>query len=392
MNYIVNSSLTEKKNAKSFFFVLVLLLSEFFNSFCRACSIIDTGISVNIRKVIFLFFFVFLLINIFKHMKSLLFPRRFVVSILMFCYFTVIYFIKLDSFDITSFMNIVMVAVIAIVGYICVLPNDRRLIDVIVSIYIFIMSIMYILQVIHGRYVSQSAAINSIYYVVVLLPYVLVMREKSLKIFDSLIIVLISLVSFKSTAIMIVIFVALLFYLSNKKQVTLKAFTLPIVLIIVYVLVSLFLYSLYGIDVYNTFVLANLQDGGNGRVDIWADVIRRFQNNSLIDKLFGVGYEGVSKTSVMMFNYSAHNDFLEILFDYGIFGLVLFVATIIGQIKELVLMHKNKYEYRVLFAGLLIEALILFVFSNVLFQSGGLLIVVFLMFSCIKASYTTLEG
>lgn len=391
MNYISSSSKIEKKNTKNFFFAFILLLFEYFNSFCRACSIIDTGISVNIRKAVFLMYFLFLLLSIIKHMRSILFPRRFVVSLFMFLYFIIIYFLKLNVFDITALMNIVMIAIIAVVGYMNVIPNDRTLLDVIVSIYIAIMAVMYMAQVINGKYVSQSAAINAIYYVVVLLPYVLIMRNKLLKILGSIIIVLISLVSLKSTAILLVIVVALLFYFSNKKRVSIKTFTLPIVLIIVYVIVSLFLSYFYDIDIYKTFVLANLQDGGNGRVDIWTDVIRRFQNNSIFEKIFGVGYEGVSKTSAMMFNYSAHNDFLEILFDYGIVGLVFFLLTIFELIKELIKMYKCKYEFRVLYAALLLESLILFAFSNALFQSGGLLIVVFLMFSGIKASYSTLE-
>ena len=57
-------------------------------------------------------------------------------------------------------------------------------------------------------------------------------------------------------------------------------------------------------------------DGGNGRDMIYEDVINRYRSEDLIQQVIGKGFDSVKgkDTTIAL---SAHNDFLEVLYDFG---------------------------------------------------------------------------
>lgn len=67
-------------------------------------------------------------------------------------------------------------------------------------------------------------------------------------------------------------------------------------------------------------------DGGSGRDRVFEDVIYRFNNFEIEDQIFGRGYNMVRFEDTETFiPISAHNDFLEVLYDYGYIGITIFV-------------------------------------------------------------------
>lgn len=78
---------------------------------------------------------------------------------------------------------------------------------------------------------------------------------------------------------------------------------------------------------YNSTLLIRFSnmftDQGSGRLIIWELVIHRFQESSIMKKIFGHGFHAVP-IEIKPFGREifAHNSFLEVLYDLGIIGLV----------------------------------------------------------------------
>ena len=67
-------------------------------------------------------------------------------------------------------------------------------------------------------------------------------------------------------------------------------------------------------------------DGGSGRTDLYDILLSSFENSSLWNQMFGHGY----RSAISVLNgVPAHNDFLEILYDFGIVPLVVYVIILL---------------------------------------------------------------
>lgn len=89
------------------------------------------------------------------------------------------------------------------------------------------------------------------------------------------------------------------------------------------VIAMVFLVQTFNLNVLQRFMEIS-EDGGSGRIQIWGRVYLSYASGSIFERLFGQGYQSV--TSLMLTGRAilAHNDYLEILHDYGIIGIVLF--------------------------------------------------------------------
>ncbi len=65
-------------------------------------------------------------------------------------------------------------------------------------------------------------------------------------------------------------------------------------------------------------------DGGSGRVEIWLHTIDMIEESEPAELLFGHGFNTVYRHSSL--KLSAHNDILEIIYDYGFVGLAAYAA------------------------------------------------------------------
>lgn len=115
-------------------------------------------------------------------------------------------------------------------------------------------------------------------------------------------------------------------------------------------------------------ILEIKEDGGSGRNDIWSMVLVYYKNLRTHYQIIGRGYEGVSRYVMPQGKaLSAHNDFLEILFDYGKIGLSLFIfiwIALIGYARTL-----KKSKYLCLACIIIISMFMLAMFSYLFIQS-----------------------
>lgn len=100
-------------------------------------------------------------------------------------------------------------------------------------------------------------------------------------------------------------------------------------LIISFILIILVVYSFqeYNKTTSNLFINRFDDDNmGSGRVLIWEHTWQMIIDSDLLSLMFGHGYNAVAFYSSL--KSSAHNDFLEIIYDYGVIGFTLFIALI----------------------------------------------------------------
>ena len=71
------------------------------------------------------------------------------------------------------------------------------------------------------------------------------------------------------------------------------------------------------------------QDGGSGRNEIWASILLHYFDGTTTQRLFGRGFQAVTELKLTGRAILAHNDYLEILYDYGIIGLLLLLAWLV---------------------------------------------------------------
>lgn len=186
-------------------------------------------------------------------------------------------------------------------------------------------------------------ASNDIYYVVTLLPILTLIGKKRLKYTFFAICIFLSLYSFKRGAQLSVLFALVLFILTEMKSQ--KRSPLRIGFLLAFVIGGTYLAVTYVNKKTEGFVFERFNDieesGGSGRENIYSQVIQKYASSPINEQLIGIGMGGV-KNKFQITNaqdgrsYSAHNDFLEMLVDYGIIGFVIYLRIIIGFISEMI--------------------------------------------------------
>ena len=74
-------------------------------------------------------------------------------------------------------------------------------------------------------------------------------------------------------------------------------------------------------------------DGGSGRDQVWATTWRMIQQSEFEHLLFGHGHNSVLTNSPL--RLSAHNDFLECIYDFGLFGSLFYFMLHISLIRQI---------------------------------------------------------
>ena len=74
-------------------------------------------------------------------------------------------------------------------------------------------------------------------------------------------------------------------------------------------------------------------DGGSNRDQVWATTWQMIQQSDFENLLFGHGYDSVRTNSPL--GLSAHNDFLECIYDFGLFGSLFYFMLHISLIRQI---------------------------------------------------------
>lgn len=85
------------------------------------------------------------------------------------------------------------------------------------------------------------------------------------------------------------------------------------------------------------------EDQGSGRTEVWEEAWRLINDQGFGNYLIGNGFNRVVENSFLLL--SAHNDYLEAWFDFGLIGVLLYSIAILGylRITFLCVLRKRKY-------------------------------------------------
>lgn len=134
----------------------------------------------------------------------------------------------------------------------------------------------------------------------------------------------------------------------------------------------LFVVRTFHLDILERFLNLS-QDGGSGRNEIWASVLLHYFDGTMSQRLFGRGFQAVTELKLTGRAILAHNDYLEILYDYGIMGLLLLLAWLVQLSYLFRRAWRTKLAILPSYAYALCCVLFLSVFSYLLIQSDLML-------------------
>lgn len=221
---------------------------------------------------------------------------------------------------------------------------------------------------------------DSLFFIILLLPLTLCVRSDLLKIAAFVFVGICCAISAKRSIIIAYAISMMLFTLHYTAFNRSEKKTKRILLLAVLIVTSCMFIS------NNTGIIDNIlirfqglrEDDGSGRTNIYESLLKAFKVSSPINQLFGHGYRSAI---TVLDGVPAHNDFLEILYDFGVIPLILYINILVKIVKQSIISLK-KYSLNIASLMLIISVLnlvILGAFNNIFIDT----LFVFSCFLCL---------
>ncbi len=123
-------------------------------------------------------------------------------------------------------------------------------------------------------------------------------------------------------------------------------------------------------------------DEGSGRTSVWRATCRLLAHSDAVPLVAGHGYSKVMEDSPL--GLSAHNDFLEICYDYGIVGLVLYLCAGICLLNLVIRLILRKRDEAPAAAMFFTVYFILSMISHIIIYPWGNVILLTVAYICAK--------
>lgn len=203
--------------------------------------------------------------------------------------------------------------------------QENKISNNIITIFI-IMFVSYLINRVLFPATDISIGYNSCFYPLMMLPWLTLIKDRTWKWSCLILLGVAVLLSVKrSCTIIYILSIALIYYndfLSKGRFNITQLFKGIIILSIGYIIIN----NSGRFNIIQDRFSSIEEDGGSGRDRVFEDVIYRFNNFGFEDQIFGRGYNMVRIEDTQTFvPISAHNDFLEVLYDYGYIGITIFV-------------------------------------------------------------------
>lgn len=183
------------------------------------------------------------------------------------------------------------------------------------------------------------------YTLLMFLPFVLMLKSKIIKWTIAIAIFLALLVSLKRGGV-ISFALAIIAYFAVRSIISSKHILNTIVIFLIgIIIVSIFVYVDQLLLENQLFErLINMQnDSGSGRMQVYRDVVQMIITSSESHIILGHGWDQV--IAHQPDHFSAHNDYLEVLYDCGILGFIPLVALLVSMFIYLrrLIIRKSSY-------------------------------------------------
>ena len=199
-----------------------------------------------------------------------------------------------------------------------------------------------------------SEYLASSYYIIYLLPVILASDKPILSISAIVLALTIVLTSSKragTIALLLAIFVYLVIeYILVNKHKHSRIITVGLLCLGLY---SAFIYIIDYISSNDLLIMERLLRLSEGvqdesRFQIWKITLDLIQSSNVFQFLFGHGFNAVLRNNPM--GFSAHNDFLEIMYDFGLLVFFVYLTLQIKLIIKCINLIRNKSSYAAPFA------------------------------------------
>ena len=236
--------------------------------------------------------------------------------------------------------------------------GDKYIIKILIGFFIILIFVFYFLMF-SSLVDGNTSYFNFIFYPLLCIPVLLHIKNNILRLTSIILLVMGAIITMKLTAILIVLLVVLSLLIKNIiLNLSRRRKLIRIMFIFISLVVIIITSSSYLRENFIAVSLSLINQLGTGRILIWGSVIDLLRESSFYQVLLGHGFEAVSNDYV--YGLSAHNDFLEIIYDFGLISLVIYILY---HIRLLVFMIKSrvKGQYRM---GLLFAFYIILVMSS----------------------------
>lgn len=276
--------------------------------------------------------------------------------------------------NIQSFVKVIIWPMLFEATYLFIREDKKRLNDL--RIYYFAVLAIGVVAFLGSILMkSLGSQTNSVYFVILTAPFILLVRKNNWRYFILGMVTFVALLSMKrSMMLAIILFWAIIafVYLIKTKRIVEAVFAS-----IVFMGLGFFAFSF--VDDHSEGYLSSRfedEDMTNGRERIYEVTLLMIQNSDIEHLILGHGHNAVRLDSPL--EISAHNEFLEVLYDYGIIVLILYLFFWLYVIRRwLFHMRCRTFFYIPYTLSICIFAVMAMVSQLVLYASYFLYLVMF---------------
>lgn len=213
---------------------------------------------------------------------------------------------------------------------------------------------------------KEYASLNIAYYPLLMLPFVLLINNKYVRIIFVILIAVVVFSSMKRGGLL-AFFLSIFIYFFVEYIIIKENRSIIMRLIYFALVLIFFLYAFFYFDKQkNSYFLTRVQmineDEGSGRLPLYREVFNLIENSSYNEVLVGHGENAVLRYT---HDFSAHNDFLEVFFDYGIIVFIGYIFLHFQLIKTIIKHVKQKSHFAAPFSVSYILFIVLSMISHV---------------------------
>lgn len=253
--------------------------------------------------------------------------------------------------------------------------TDKKRDEYIQCVFYIISALAFYCLITGGEHYNEQGVLvasNVIFFPILLLPWIVSVSKAKNKWIAIGVLTLLCFFSLKRSALILLVVGILLIILDRRAEVTSKrkSSSKIIVILVIAVVSGFLLYSPSSpLNDMKTRFESIESDEGNGRLDIYAMVTASFEMLPTENKIIGAGYKQVQNSltgGALDVSLSAHNDFLEVLYDYGIVGEILFVLLLLTLLVRTIKFVRKRLWYGIPLMMSFMTTLIMCLFSNLI--------------------------
>lgn len=193
--------------------------------------------------------------------------------------------------------------------------------------------------------ILMNVHLGSSYYSLYMLPLVLVYPSKIGKTCLTIIVSLAVFSSVKRGGVLALALAIIAYIITNQlvsKQGKFKKIIIGFCVLTAFIAIFAYIGTMGDNNIFERFESIQ-EDNGSGRTDVWAEAWRLITEQGIFTYFVGNGFNTVVHNS--RYVLSAHNDYLEAWFDFGLIGMLLYIISLCLLFKDIFECLKTKKDY-----------------------------------------------